>query len=691
MPTLQPQVHDTPHRKRVIVIGGGVAGLSAAHELAHRGFEVHVYERRSVFGGKARSVAFSPKAGGSLPAEHGFRFFPGFYKHVIDTMTAIPCERSTTGFVAGNLETVSELRALGDVKGDPVLGVLPLRPLLKALPDWVTFLPSFLDVTPGPDGKPLTGADLAFFGGRIWTFLAMCKERRESALEGVSWSTFVGSNRSYVYEKYLAVGLTRNLVACKAEKASAFTVGTVGLQLLIDAGSGLVGSSSFDRVLDGPTSAVWIDPWVAHLEGRGVAFHPDRELSAIDLDAGPGAPRVARVHFAATATTPDARAAVGDTADTRARQLARLRPEQAHEELAARPGRDVEVAEGDYYVFALPVEQMATFVTDRIKEAVPEWAGLPELAESVEWMNGVLFYMTDRNDLPTAHTDYLDSDWALTSIDQGPRLWPDWLEMRGTDPEVQEIISVDVSDWTAPRTTGPHAGKSASELTRDQVIEETWTQVKAATVGRFGYAIDDRSRKYAFVDDDIAERQNVRKLLTYHRWRRAKGGSDQPLLTNAEPLLVNQVGTRKLRPDAASSAQNAFLASDYVKTYTDLATMEGANEAARRAVNAILSLEQRDDLCSLFPLEEPLAWLRDWDLQRFRRGLPQSRAALAMGTVVGLGVRIALLASQVASAILRVARRIEGSAPRAGQVVGAAARATAPLPPPPDRAKNRAA
>ena len=33
---------------------------------------------------------------------------------------------------------------------------------------------------------------------------------------------------------------------------------------------------------------------------------------------------------------------------------------------------------------------------------------------------------------------------------------------------------------------------------------------------------------------------------------------------------------------------NLFLASDYVRTHTDLATMEGANEAARRAVNGIL-------------------------------------------------------------------------------------------------------
>src|ERR1700733_3133879 len=77
----------------VAILGGGVAGLSAAHELAERGFSVDVYERKPVFGGKARSI---PVAGSGvegradLPGEHGFRFFPGFYKHVTDTMRRIP-------------------------------------------------------------------------------------------------------------------------------------------------------------------------------------------------------------------------------------------------------------------------------------------------------------------------------------------------------------------------------------------------------------------------------------------------------------------------------------------------------------------------------------------------------------------------------------------------------------------------
>ncbi len=80
---------------KVIIIGGGVAGMSAAHELIERGFEVEVYERNAQYvGGKARSVDVPgsnlQNPDKFLPGEHGFRFFPGFNQHVTNTMSRIP-------------------------------------------------------------------------------------------------------------------------------------------------------------------------------------------------------------------------------------------------------------------------------------------------------------------------------------------------------------------------------------------------------------------------------------------------------------------------------------------------------------------------------------------------------------------------------------------------------------------------
>jgi hypothetical protein len=71
---------------------------------------------------------------------------------------------------------------------------------------------------------------------------------------------------------------------------------------------------------------------------------------------------------------------------------------------------------------------------------------------------------------------------------------------------------------------------------------------------------------------------------------------------NAEPLLVNRPGSHPLRPPVTTAVSNLFLAGDYIKTETDLASMEGANEAARRAVNAILNATgSREAPCELFP------------------------------------------------------------------------------------------
>ncbi len=78
---------------------------------------------------------------------------------------------------------------------------------------------------------------------------------------------------------------------------------------------------------------------------------------------------------------------------------------------------------------------------------------------------------------------------------------------------------------------------------------------------------------------------------------------------------------------AFTGFSNFYLASDYVRTNTYLATMEDANEAARRAVNAIIANTGSDAApCKIWPLEEPALFqpLKWWDNKRFDLGLPWS-------------------------------------------------------------------
>jgi len=106
----------------VAVLGGGVGGLTAAHELALRGFDVTVYERRA-WGGKARSMSVPGTARGGrlpLPAEHGWREVFAGYQNLPDTMRRIPFGSDPAG-VLGNLVDVPMLELARDQGRQPLV------------------------------------------------------------------------------------------------------------------------------------------------------------------------------------------------------------------------------------------------------------------------------------------------------------------------------------------------------------------------------------------------------------------------------------------------------------------------------------------------------------------------------------------------------------------------------------------
>jgi 15-cis-phytoene desaturase len=65
------------HVSRVIVLGGGLAGLTCAKVLAERGVAVELWEASGRFGGKAGSTQQADRW-----VDHGFHIFPAWYQNV---------------------------------------------------------------------------------------------------------------------------------------------------------------------------------------------------------------------------------------------------------------------------------------------------------------------------------------------------------------------------------------------------------------------------------------------------------------------------------------------------------------------------------------------------------------------------------------------------------------------------------
>ncbi len=546
--------------------------MSAAHELVSRGFQVEVYERRSIAGGKARSLPVDdgaldrgppvldgarPAAGARprwkpwLPGEHGFRFFPRFYQHVVDTMSGIPFGAGT---VADNLVDTTRVQV---ARFDQPSFFLPAR-FPQGLGDLQTIAHTILGLLSGSVG--LTLEETARFATKLCQIFTSCDERRATEYEKISWWNFVeADDGSELYQRFFGHGITRSLVAAKARRASTKTIGNIFSEIVFDI---LRPGPSADRVLNGPTNDVWIDPWLEHLTKSGVKYQFEAEVKRINCSGG-----VVR----------SATIVLG--------------------------GREVEV-EGDYFIGAVPVERMADLVSADLLSANPSLANLAVLKGAVEWMNGIQFFLTEDVPIAHGHTIHLDSPWAITSVSQ-PQFWTDRDLADYGDGKVKGIVSVDISNWNVPGLNG----KKARDCSRQEVATEVWAQMKRSLNIGDEVLADEQLHSW-FLDPDVE-------------------ASDDPsrpgIEVNTEPLLVNYVDTWRLRPEAVTRIPNFFLAGDYVRTTTDLATMEAANEAARRAVNGVLNASgSTKEPCRLWRLHEPelLAPWRAYDRLRFRAGLP---------------------------------------------------------------------
>jgi hypothetical protein len=600
-----------------------------------------------------------------IPGEHGYRYFPAFYRHVMDTMKRIPVFESAVPprprQVREVLEIAALTRGLGSSQPDPDRDVAPLimASNLAESPRTVfdNLVPTYqfaiatgdgLPPIPVPRVEPRSFAaikrlistaftrlgvgpiDTLRFQLKLLVFMTSCSTRRRN-YEGMTWWEFIGADRYGERFQKLVERWPQALVGLRARLADARTIGTVTVQLLLDQ----VSATTYrDGTLNGPTTRAWFDPWRRYLEARGVEFFRG-DLAGISLKRiVPEA--TTYLHFDWNGKAP------------------------ALDKMSFFDG---------YVVLAVPPMEAQRIVITlydscdaKQKEAFPRsfrpllrWplptpgahGGLrierDAPSGTLRHYSGIQFYLAADLGPAQGHMYFAGSEWSLSAISQ-IQFWQQRLvNGEGTIFEklanrYVSILSVDVGDWHAPAT---RLKRCAAECSRQELAEEVWRQVED------GLAHDGWKPPKPFsyhVDDDV---------LYEVRGADAKGRPFELPVENLSPYPVNLAGDWDNHPgseegDAYEIFEGVVLAGSYAKTRTRLTTMESANESARRAVNAILNdyngtdaYVRVPDHCQLWDPEDyevdDLEILERIDAELMAQGLPHMFEILDVEKIVELG------------------------------------------------------
>ena len=591
-----------------------------------------------------------------LPGEHGYRFFPAFYRHVFDLMKRIPIlderprtleefSRAVAGEDylrqkrAGDPDPIGrytfhgargrarfKLVGTGRTAYDNLVSVSyhsiaqterPELPAILSRTQPMSLSEALNAYRSAQEELGFEMLDMARYQLRLLQYITTCRARR-GELASHSWSDFIGIDTYSEQFRDVMDIWPQALIGMRAYEADARTCGNISVQMLLDQ----IRAAGFrDGTLNAPTSIAWLEPWRQYLGDQGVKF-VCAELTEINWEKRDGYPTF------------------------------RVSP---HVQIDAQAG---------YVILALPVEEAQRLVAEfrkRIEHDATarsqfDGSDLDALRQFVGWtrensedphplgplqhFTGIQYYLEQDHALVRGHTYYANSAWGVTSISQAQFRAdrPDWRQMyRG-------IVSVDIGSCYRE---GTDESEPLWTRTPDSIGREVWCQMNAG-IGVLDEKLPDPL--WYHIDDD----------LRFHDNNRGVSSNGTPYLLSFPKDFARRPGRVRLVRDPRAPERRALvedfaydvtfskakdfrgvvLAGSYMKTFTRLATMESANESARHAVNAILhdcDVREKDrkerrlhgrtgQPCHTWNIEDDefpdLAWLKDLDARLFERGMP---------------------------------------------------------------------
>jgi isorenieratene synthase len=250
--------------RRVVVVGGGLAGLAAATVLAERGVEVVVIEKERYLGGRAGSWSDRLADGTPFEMERGFHGFFRQYKNLRALIRRVDPSLSS-------LMPLDDYPLLGPGGASQSFSKLPTTPILNIV--------ELIRRSPSIRVRDLLGADLL----RAGSMLAFDVDRSYLELDGTSADVFLDGLRFPPEARRMLFEVFAHSFFNPEEDYSAAELLAMFHYYFTRNPDGLV----FDVMRD-PFGVVLFEPLERYLRERGVRFAMGTAASAIAREADGG-------------------------------------------------------------------------------------------------------------------------------------------------------------------------------------------------------------------------------------------------------------------------------------------------------------------------------------------------------------------------------------------------------------------
>jgi uncharacterized protein with NAD-binding domain and iron-sulfur cluster len=253
--------------KSVVIFGAGIAGLSAAHELAQLGYNVSVYEALDQPGGFFRSSRLSQN---NMPTEYSWHGMGPWYHNAFDLMQHIPFNEK------GSIYDLALSRPLD-------FGIFPDT-------DKAQFYAGFKSIPKMFRMNTWEFIKWSYLMLKTWTSNNRNKIKYDKINAAQAWKPllkdkayktwrscfgpWIGSDWSKVSLQTTGEFFKKQLTSKPPHPHKADQDGPAWTQ---DAGIGWL-------LLKGPSSEYWFDPWVKYLKEKGVKFFWEKALTKLEFD-----------------------------------------------------------------------------------------------------------------------------------------------------------------------------------------------------------------------------------------------------------------------------------------------------------------------------------------------------------------------------------------------------------------------